>query len=63
MTQLEATQAPSGSRERPVPTNEPAPQEKREDLITLKPAIWGMGMNLNKLWRRLWRWMRPRFKA
>jgi hypothetical protein len=28
-------------------------QRTREDVLQLKPAIWGVGINLNELWRRL----------
>lgn len=27
--------------------------EKREDVVTLKPGIWGMNVNFNEVWRRI----------
>jgi len=33
-------------------------QGRRDDVIMFKPAIWGVGLNLNELWRRLRCWFR-----
>jgi hypothetical protein len=30
------------------------PDKPKEDLVTLKPGIWGMSIDLNGIWRRLW---------
>jgi len=32
-------------------------EEKREDVIVLKPTFMGMSMNLNELWRQLRKWL------
>lgn len=34
------------------------PDKPKEDLVTIKPSIWGMSINLNELWRRFWAWFR-----
>jgi hypothetical protein len=34
------------------------PDKPKEDLVTLKPTLWGMSINLNEVWRRLWFWFR-----
>ena len=43
--------------------NEPSLQAKSDssakpaaDLLTLKPTIWGMGIDLKELARRVWTW-------
>jgi len=30
----------------------------KDDLVTLKPTIWGMSIDLNEVWRRFWLWFR-----
>jgi hypothetical protein len=54
MMQLEAAHQHASLAPNPVvQPNQPIPQEKREEIVTLKPAIWGMSVNLNELWRRM----------
>jgi hypothetical protein len=54
MMQLEAApQHSSPSPNQLILPSQPIPQEKREDVVTLKPTIWGMSVNLNELWRRM----------
>lgn len=36
----------------------PLPDKPNEDLVTLKPTVWGMSIDLNGIWRRLWPWLR-----
>jgi hypothetical protein len=44
-----AAQPPSAAPPAPAST----PEEKRTELLTLKPTIWGMGIDLKELGRRL----------
>jgi hypothetical protein len=54
MMQLEAAHQHASLVPNPVvPPTRPIPQEKREELVTVKPAIWGISLNLNELWRRI----------
>jgi len=63
MMQLEAaSRSSSPSPNHLIPPNQAIPQEKREDLVTLKPTIWGMGLNLNEAWRRMHRRFQKRQK-
>jgi hypothetical protein len=32
------------------------PEVKKNELLTLKPTIWGMSVDLKEAWRRLWSW-------
>jgi hypothetical protein len=58
MMQLQAAlQHSPPTPNRLIPLNQPIPREKGEDVVTLKPTLWGVSVNLNELWRR----MRPRF--
>jgi hypothetical protein len=48
---------------RAAATAPPAPT--RSDVLIARPTIWGMGIDLNEMWRRLrswyqnWRWRQP----
>lgn len=35
------------------------PAENRAEILTLKPTIWGIGLDLKEAWRRLRAWARP----
>jgi hypothetical protein len=35
-------------------TKAPKVEERREDVVVLKPTFMGMALNLNEFWRRLW---------
>jgi hypothetical protein len=34
------------------------PDKPKDDLVTIKPTIWGMSIDLNEVWRRFWPWFR-----
>ena len=43
-------------------TTAAAPQEKQGELITLKPTLWGLSIDLKELWRRIRCWWKCRWK-
>ena len=35
------------------PEKQPEPPERQPEVVTLKPGLWGVSVDIKELWRRL----------